>query len=120
MRLNGIVMHKALLLSQGAGRPGKRVAGRAGGFPPHRKRLCKSANCIFLGEEGREWGGGGCYLFFLFLLQIWGGEGLKKKKKALQQPRRPKGDRERKRGRGDLIEKSDSQTSCKCNYFLRK
>lgn len=81
MRLNGIVMHKALLLSQGAGRPGKRVAGRAGGFPPHRKRLCKSANCIFLGEEGREWGGGGCYLFFLFLLQIWGGEGLKKKKK---------------------------------------
>lgn len=60
MRLNGIVMHKALLLSQGAGRPGKRVVGRAGSFPPHRKRLCKSANCIFLGEEGREGG----YLFF--------------------------------------------------------
>lgn len=60
MRLNGIVMHKALLLSQGAGRPGKRVVGRAGSFPPHRKRLCKSANCIFLREEGREGG----YLFF--------------------------------------------------------
>jgi len=72
MRLNGIVMHKALLLSQGAGRPGKRVAGRAGSFAAHRKRLCKSANCIFLGEEGREGG----YLF-IFLLQIW-----KKKKKA--------------------------------------
>lgn len=60
MRLNGIVMHKALLLSQGAGRPGKRVLGRAGSFPAHRKRLCKSANCIFLGEEGMEGG----YLYF--------------------------------------------------------
>lgn len=110
MRLNGIVMHKALLLSQGAGRPGKRVVGRAGSFPPHRKRLCKSANCIFLREEGREGG----YLFFFYY------RSGKKKFKALQQLRRPKGDRERKKGRGDLIEKSDSQTSCKCNYFLRK
>lgn len=88
MRLNGIVMHKALLLSQGAGRPGKRVVGRAGSFPPHRKRLCKSANCIFLGEEGREGG----YLFF-FITDL-----EKKTKKALQQLRRPKGDRERKEG----------------------
>lgn len=89
MRLNGIVMHKALLLSQGAGRPGKRVLGRAGSFPAHRKRLCKSANCIFLGEEGMEGG----YLYFFIT------DPRKKKKKALQQPRRPKGDRERKRER---------------------
>lgn len=72
MRLNGIVMHKALLLSQGAGRPGKRVLGRAGSFPAHRKRLCKSANCIFLGEEGMEG------VIYIFLLQIQG----KKKKKS--------------------------------------
>lgn len=63
MRLNGIVMHKALLLSQGAGRPGKRVVGRAGGFPPPRKRLCKSANCRFRGEEGRE---RGAFIFFYY------------------------------------------------------
>lgn len=63
MRLNGIVMHKALLLSQGAGRPGKRVVGRAGSFLTHRKRLCKSANGVFLGEEGRE---EGIYLFFYY------------------------------------------------------
>lgn len=86
MRLNGIVMHKALLLSQGAGRPGKRVVGRAGSFPPHRKRLCKSANCIFLGEEGRE----GVYLFFL--LQIW-----KKKKQKPTSPAAAKKTKRRQR-----------------------
>lgn len=108
MRLNGIVMHKALLLSQGAGRPGKRVVGRAGSFPPHRKRLCKSANCIFLGEEGREGG----YLFFYYRSG--------KKKKSPAAAKKTKRRQREKRGRGDLIEKSDSQTSCKCNYFLRK
>lgn len=110
MRLNGIVMHKALLLSQGAGRPGKRVVGRAGSFPPHRKRLCKSANCIFLVEEGREGG----YLFF-FITDL-----EKKQKKSRAAAKKTKRRQREKRGRGDLIEKSDSQTSCKCNYFLRK
>lgn len=109
MRLNGIVMHKALLLSQGAGRPGKRVLGRAGSFPAHRKRLCKSANCIFLGEEGMEGG----YLYFFIT------DPRKKKKKPCSSQEDQK-ETEKERERGDLIEKSDPQISCKCNYFLRK
>lgn len=42
MRLNAIVMHKALLLSQGAGRPGRRAVGGAGGFLGQGEQLCKS------------------------------------------------------------------------------
>lgn len=109
MRLNGIVMHKALLLSQGAGRPGKRALGRAGSFPAHRKRLCKSANCIFLGEEGMQ----GVYLFFFIT------DPRKKKKKRPAAAKKTER-RQKEKERGDLIEKSDSQISCKCNYFLRK